>query len=176
MSDDTTTTDEAMLETSGAESQNTEAPAEEFDPERAMALIQKLRSEARATAKELKAAQDAIKQHEDAKLTEQERLQRELDALRSERDAIAREAFEAKANSAISAAAQAAGALRPDAIARLVDLAGFDGDNAGELVQAVKATYPELFAVRPGNVDAGAGKGNAAPVDFNTLIRQATGR
>lgn len=164
-----------VIETSTEPSQNTEAIAEEFDPERAMSLIQKLRTEAKTTARELKAAQDALKQHEDAKLSEQERIQRELENLRAERDAIAREAHVSKASTAIASAATTAGAIRPDAIARLIDAGAFDGNNAAELVSEVKAQFPELFAARTGTADAGAGKGTPAKADFTSILRQATG-
>lgn len=167
-------TDE-VIETITEPEQNTEAHAEEFEPERAMALIQKLRTEAKTTARELKAAQDAIKQHEDAKLTEQEKVQRELETLRAERDAMVQEAHAAKASSAIQSAATTAGAIRPDAIAKLINLAAFDGDNANELVTEVKAQFPELFAARTGTADAGAGKGAPAKADFSSILRQATG-
>lgn len=165
---------EEMLEMS--ETENTEtAPVEEFDPERAMHTIKTLRSEAKATAKALKEAQALIQQHEDAKLSEQEKVQRELEALRAERDAMAREAHVSKATTSIASAATTAGAIRPDAIAKLVDLGAFDGDNAAELVAQVKSQFPELFAARTGTADAGAGKGTPAKTDLNSLLRQATG-
>ena len=167
---------EAQVETTEVEDTNTDATAEEFNPERAMALIQKLRSEAKSTARELKSAHDTLKAHEDAKLTEQEKLVRELETLRAERDTIAREAHLSKATAAIASAATTAGAVRPDAIAKLVDVTAFDGDNATELVSQVREQFPELFSARPGNADAGAGKNAPAPTNINQLLRQAAGR
>ena len=164
-----------VIETTTEPTENTEAPAEEFDPERAMHTIKTLRAEAKATAKALKEAQALIQQNEDAKLTEQEKVQRELEYLRAERDAMMREAHAAKASTAIAAAATTAGAIRPDAIARLIDIAAFDGDNAGDLVAQVKQEYPELFAARTGTADAGAGKGTPSKADFSSILRQATG-
>lgn len=164
-----------VIETITEPEQSTEAPAEEFEPERAMHTIKTLRAEAKATAKALKEAQALIQQHEDAKLTEQEKVQKELEALRAERDAMVQEAHAAKASSAIQSAATTAGALRPDAIARLINVAAFDGHNASELVSEVKAQFPELFAARTGTADAGAGKGTPAKADLNSLLRQATG-
>jgi hypothetical protein len=166
--------DEVIEKTTEPE-QNTEAIAEEFEPERAMHTIKTLRAEAKATAKALKEAQALLQQHEEAKLSEQEKIQRELDALRAERDAMAREAHVSKATTSIASAATTAGAIRPDAIAKLIDLGAFDGDNAGELVAQVKAEYPELFASRTGTADAGAGKGAPAKTDFSSILRQATG-
>lgn len=166
-----------QVETTETTTENTETNiVEEFDPERAMHTIKTLRSEAKATAKALKEAQALIQQHEDAKLSEQEKIQRELETLRAERDAMAREAHVSKATTAIASAATTAGAIRPDAIAKLVDLGAFDGDNAGELVAQVREQFPELFAARPGNADAGAGKAAPQATDFNSLLRQAAGR
>jgi ApbE superfamily uncharacterized protein (UPF0280 family) len=167
---------EDQVEMPGAEDQNTETTVEEFDPERAMHTIKTLRAETKAAQKALKEATTLIQQHEDAKLSEQEKLTRELETLRAERDAIARDAHAAKASTAITSAAATAGALRPDAIAKLVDVATFDGDNAGDLVKQVREQFPELFASRPGNADAGAGKTAPQTTDFNSLLRQAAGR
>lgn len=157
-----------------------EKPGDEFDPERAMATIKKLRGELKSITKEYKEATAKLTQIEDAQLSEAERLQKQLAEVAAERDRLAGEARRSIVTAAIADAAAKAGAIRPDAIAKLIDPATVEIDNGkatnvADLVKGIAADYPELFKTRPGTADAAAGKA-AAPTSGwqDTLRRQLT--
>lgn len=145
-------------------------PAEEFDPERAKALIEKLRpfeKEARRLEKELKAIKDA-------ELSETERLKQTLEERENE---LAQYRTEIRTNRAREAAVQAAAnAINPEAIWRMVrsDVT-YDDDgnpeNLAELVSAVKADMPELFRSPNGSADGGVGSGASTAMDLNDALR-----
>ena len=152
-------------------------PGEEFDPERAMATIKKLRGELKNLTKEHKEAVSKLTQIEDAQLSEAERLQKQLAEVAAERDRLAGEARRSVVNVAIADAAAKAGAIRPDAIAKLIDLDAVQLDNgkatnAADLVKAIAADYPELFKTRPGTADAAAGKTTAPASGWQDTLRR----
>jgi hypothetical protein len=164
----------------GTPNPTVETTDDPFEPERAMATIKKLRGELKNLTKEHRDAIAKLTQIEDAQLSETERLQKQLADVAAERDRLAGEARRSVVTVAIADAAAKAGAIRPDAIARLIDLENVeiaDGKavNAADLVKAVAADYPELFRSRPGTADAAAGKAAApAGVWQDTLRRQLT--
>lgn len=146
------------------------------DPEGLLRTLATLRDERKAAEKELRALRAQVKATEDAQLTETERLARQLDEVTAERDRLALEAQTAQATSALTAAAQAAGAIRPDAVAQLAIGDWQEGADANDLIGTVRSQFPELFRNSPGPADAGQGKGSPAPTSMTDLIRRAAGR
>lgn len=182
MPDTDTTTPTADIDNvdEGTTNPTAETTEDQFDPERAMATIKKLRSENRQLAREHRDALAKLTAIEDAQLSETERLQRQLADVAAERDRLATEARRSVVTAAIADAAAKAGAIRPDAIARLIDLDTVeiaDGrpTNAADLVKHLQSEYPELFKTRPGTADAGAGRTSLSAMSWaDTLRRQLT--
>jgi hypothetical protein len=182
---ETDTTEDVAIETMETEAdENADPQGEAFDPQRAMTTIKTLRAETKTSARALREATAKLQAFEDAQLSESERLQKQLADLTAERDGLVRDAQTAVAGNAITAAASAAGAIRPDAIAKLIDIskAEIDGGavaNADDLVSEIQTAFPELFhqpAQRPGNADAGAGKGKPTGASFNDTLRRQLGQ
>lgn len=152
-----------------------ESTPEIKDPEALLKTLEVLRTEKKEFERELKALRAQVKETEDAQLSDFERLQQELNAVAEERDRLAREAWTARATSALTAAATKAGAIRPDAVARLADINAVaeNGSNADDLIAELRESFPELFKSSPGPADAGSGTGSTPNRSINDLIRQA---
>jgi alanyl-tRNA synthetase len=153
-----------------------ETDTEIRDPEGLLRTLATLRDERKAAEKELKELRAQVKASEDAQLTETERLARQLDEVTAERDRLVHEAQTAQAQTALTTAAQQAGAIRPDAVAQLAIGQWTEGSSADDLIGTVRQQFPELFRSSPGPADAGQGKGSPAPTTMTDLIRRAAGR
>lgn len=145
-------------------------PAEEFDAERARALIEKLRpfeKQAKQLEKELKAIKDA-------ELSETERLKQQLEERDNELNEYRSQIRETRARDATVEAAK--NAINPQAIWRMVRAdVTYDDDgnpeNLAPLIAGIQKDMPELFRSTNGSADGGAqGAGNSA-MDINSLIR-----
>jgi hypothetical protein len=149
-----------------------ETPEETFDPDRAKALIAKLRQEAK-DAKRLQKELDTIKGRD---LSETERLKQELAARDEELSSYRTRERERTAEAEVTKAS--AGAIKTEAIWRIVrhDIE-YDDDgqptNVKRLVEATKREMPELFRSPNGSADGGAGQlGLSAQPNMNDLIRE----
>ena len=147
---------------------------EDFDPERAMATIKKLRDNEKATKPQLKELEDArakITAHEQEKMTEAEKATTARTAAEKERDEAKAESRRLKAERAIEKAATKAG-LDPELASSLLKADSLELDEAGnpkgieEALKALLVKWPHLKAeakVIPPNVNATDGKnGNQA--------------
>jgi vacuolar-type H+-ATPase subunit I/STV1 len=165
-----------------------QADGEEFDRERAMATIAKLRGiekQSKAQAKELETLRAKVKEQDDAKLSEQEKLQsriKELESQQAERD---RQYRALSAENALVSAFSAAGARHIDLlVSRYAARVEFDASGQPENVEALlteaKKDKADLFRAQAGSADGGAGNGQrekaAGGTDMNKLIRQFAGR
>lgn len=159
---------------------------DEKDPAKLLALVAKLRPfeketrSLRATnaqqAKELKAFQDA-------QLTEAEKATKRISELEAENAKLKTDVTAHAIKGAFAAAAAKAGAIYPDDVYRLVDLARVeiaDGQptNLDALISEIRKARPNYFragagsASSNGSADAGARQGGApAGVDMDKVIR-----
>ena len=158
--------DELIQEiTTDTEAPQPQAGAEDFDPERAKALIAKLRGEekrAKQLEKELASVRQADEQRKMAEMTELERLQAQL-----KQEAEARQRLEAEyaaqvRKSAVVTAAVKSGMHDPnDAVAILANV---DVDGLSDALESLKKSKPYLFkqstpgAFSPTNPAGGAAK------------------
>jgi hypothetical protein len=175
--DDTHEPDTDIVD-AGEPNQPAETTDDTFEPERAMATIKKLRTELKTLTKEHRDAVAKLTSIEDAQLTEAEKLQRQLAEVAAERDRLAETARRSDARAAVIEAATKAGAVRPDAVAKLVNLGDIDPSAKGAAdtaVRALQTEFPELFRTRPGTADAGAGKGTKPAANFNDTLRRQLG-
>ncbi len=119
---------------------------------------------------ELKRAANELKTLKAAQMTEAEKLQAQLKELADANSSLTREVRAARA----MGAAQKAGALYPDAVARLLPDAAFEEDGKGleAALGEIKKSYPGLFKAGAGSADGGA-QGPPGKVDMNAMLRQA---
>lgn len=166
-----------------------QADGEEFDRDRAMATIAKLRGiekQSRAQAKELETLRAKVKEQDDAKLSEQEKLQariKELESQQAERD---RQYRALSAENALVSAFSGAGARHIDLlVSRYAARVEFDASgqptNIEALLTEAKKDKADLFRAASGSADGGAGggqrdKGAGGGQDMNKLIRTYAGR
>jgi hypothetical protein len=177
-----TTTDDGGT-TQGGQTQGGSPGTEPFDRDRAMATIDAQRKSEKELQGALAAANARLKEYEDAKLSEQDRATKRIAELESERDTLATTLQDINTRGAIERAASAAGAMYPDAVARVVDRSalvfGKDGDitNMDAVMADTLKRYPALFG-RNGSGDGGprGDVGGAGDGDMNATIRRLAGR
>lgn len=145
---------------------------EEFDPERAMATIRKLRGyekQAKQLEKQIAERDKKIEEYENANKSELERLQAERDKLKAENEKAQQLIRTSQATVALSKA----GARHPELLVSQIPDDAFESD--GDLTKAVnslKKSFPELFAATSGSADGGASGKQPEPTDMNALIRK----
>jgi hypothetical protein len=126
-----------------------------------------------ATTKEL----ETLKQ---GQMSEAERIQKERDEAIAERDRLAKAARERDARDQFVKEAQAANALRPEALFRLADDLEYDDDgkptNIKPVITQLRKDYPELFGAA-GSADGASGRGGAATgTSVSDQMRRQLGR
>jgi hypothetical protein len=138
---------------------------QQFDAE----YVQKIRSEAASYRTKYANAQKRLDDLERGQMTELDKLKTDLQARDEELSTLRQKA---RIADAMNAAAKA-GAVYPDAVARLVPS---DSDDYDSALKEIRKTYPAMFR-QQGSADAGAGT-NGKPLagDFSDMIRQAAGR
>ena len=142
-----------------------ETAAEPFDPERAKALIAKLREEAR-DARKLKSRVDELERE---RLSEAERLQRDYETAVAERD----EARKQLAAYRTEAIARDAGAIYPDLVAAKLPVDVLDDERGlRRELDKLRAAYPNLFTKQNGSVDGGVTGAPVAGMSLNDAIRE----
>jgi len=132
-------------QTAGAGAPSGQEPEpEKFDAE----YVRKLRAEAAEYRRRLRELEQAVKQHEEAKLSETERLQRRLAELEKERALWERERQERVLRYETMLAASRLGIVDPEAAYRLLDLSQLEFDEDGRPKNLEKALR-ELLRARP---------------------------
>lgn len=155
---------------------------EKFDPAKWRVFQENMRKNERELADKLKAAEKRAKQLEDAGKSEAQKTAERLAALEKELTEERQTRRTLTTRSAITTAASKAGAVYPDAIARLVDPSDLDLEedgtprNLSTVLKGLRETYPELFKSSRGSADGGPRGKAGAPADMNSLIRQSLGR
>lgn len=159
---------------------------EEFDKDRALETIRKLRDvekASKATAKERDALAAKVREYEDATKTEQERMATRIKELEDSLSAKEQEVTQTKTRNAVHAKASAMGFRNPELAMRLVDPSEVtfkkngDPENIEDLLKAIVKENP--FLVPGGGADGGAGSGGSgkpATHSMNDQIRRAAGR
>lgn len=160
--------------------------AEEFDKDRALETIRKLREVekgSKATAKERDALAAKVKEFEDASKTEQERMAARIEELEKSLASKEEEVTKTKTRNAVHAKASAMGFRNPELAMRLVDVSEVtfkkngDPENIEDLLKAIVKENP--FLVPGGGADGGAGAGGSGKPASNSMsdqIRRAAGR
>lgn len=141
-----------------AEADAGQDPEDDFDKDRALATIRKLREgekAAKATQKELEQIRAQLRAHEDAKLSEAERIAKQLETLQSQ--VAAKEAREAELTKSLQEQAlrfevvNEAAKLQivdPEAAYKLLDLSAIERDDDGRPVNVAKA-LKDLVKAKP---------------------------
>lgn len=156
---------------------------EEFDKERALATIRKLREAEKLSkqqAKELETLRSQAKAAEEAQLTEQQRLAKrsedqaaKLADLERQQADWARERQELTTRQEVLAESARLNIVDPDAAYRLLDLAALEYDDAGK-PKNVKAVLQALVKGKPYLVASAGGGSPANPARGNTTDPQET--
>lgn len=181
-----TTAQAAGAQTSQADSAAAQSTAETNSQQTAtltpseIAALRRENASFRARVRALEAAQTQAQQ---ASMTDLERAQHERDeAKRQLADAAVREQDRNVRLAAIEHATRL-NFRSPDLAYRLIDRAEVEFDDSGEpkniakLLKAVLDAEPYLAKGAGGDFGGGQrGSGNAAPTDFNAMIRQKAGR
>jgi hypothetical protein len=138
---------------------------QQFDAE----YVQKIRSEAASYRTKYANAQKRLDDLERGQMTELDKLKTDLQARDEELSTLRQKA---RIADAMNAAAKA-GAVYPDAVARLVPS---DSDDYDSVLKEIRKTYPAMFKSN-GSADAGAGT-NGKPLsgDMNDILRAAARR
>lgn len=160
-------------------------PADDFDKDRAMATIAKLRDFeklSKAQGKELEGLRQQIKAHEDAKLSDVEKRDARIAELEQEVNDLRVRHQQVAVRGTVATAAARYGAVYPDAAYKLIDLADveFDEDgaptNVDRLLADAKKAYPLLFRNPSGSADAGSGSATTNPGQtMDQFIRRQAG-
>jgi len=135
-----------------------------------------------ADYEDLKKAAVKLKELETSQMSEAERLRAKLSELERSQADWQRERQELVLKHALAAAAAKAGALYPEAVYKLVDLASLEFEPDGSpkaldaTVAALRKQYPMLFRSGSGSADGGTGGRSAGGLDMNNWIRRAAGR
>lgn len=164
-----------------AEPTQSQAGVEEFDAERAKALIAKLRGEekrAKQLEKELATLRQDDEERKRAEMTELERMKADLQKERDARTRLEQEYETSRRNNVIVATAAKAGMHDPDDA--IVLLANVGVDDIASALETLKAAKPYLFktttttaqAFSPTNPAGGAAK----PSDQQILAEIYGGR
>lgn len=125
----------------------------------------KVQSEAENLRKRLKAYEDK----EAEMLPAHERLQRDYDNVKAERDALYTQVRQAEFISATSKA----GAIYPDAVARMI---AADTEDVDAAVKQLRKDYPGMFRTQGADAGAGNNNGRAHTNSFDDMLRSAAGR
>jgi hypothetical protein len=143
---------------------------DDFDKDRALATIRKLREgekAAKATAKELEDARTKLREFEDKDKTDSEKLSGDLKSTTDKLTAAEQRAAQAETRykdalirSAIDREAHKGNAVDADAVAALIDRSGIDIDDAGTVTGADKAVAA-LLKAKPYLVGGSNGSGGA---------------
>lgn len=130
--------------------------------------VQKVRSEAASWRTKAQQAQKRLDDMERGQMSELEKLKVDNEAITKERDTYREQARAAQ----VASAAGKAGAIYPDAVARLIPA---DAEDTEAALKEVRKQYPAMF--RQGSADAGAGT-NGKPLtnDMNDILRSAARR
>lgn len=177
------------LQAAGRQNQNQaepDAPAtsdqpDDFDRERAQALISKLRpfeKKAAQLEKALAEREAKLKEYEEASLTEQQKRERAYEEIRTHAEYLEAENRALKVDAAIEREALNAGAHYPDMIARLLTDVELEMDESGRpntnsvraAIRALKEERPALFQAGP---DKAPGKSAPQPVAAGAAINAA---
>jgi len=117
---------------------------ERFDAE----YVRKLRSEAAEYRRRLRELEQAVKQHEEAKLSETERLQKRLAELEREQATWQRERQERTLKYETMLAASKLGIVDPEAAWRLLDISKLEFDEDGT-PQKIEQALKDLLKAKP---------------------------
>lgn len=131
-----------------AEDPGQEHEEEPFDKDRAMATIQKLRSEAKLATKQVKEYATQQKLAEDAKLSEQERLSKRVQELESRESSLQQAVRERTLRYEVVVEAQKLGIVDPDAAYRLMDQKALEFDDDGTPTNT-ETVLARLIKARP---------------------------
>ncbi len=151
--------DQVSQDQTATEGQETE---EEFDKERALATIRKLRESeklAKQYAKELESLRGQLKQHEEAKLSETERLRQRVAELQGESKAKAITIQEKVTKYSVMLAAQKLGIVDPEAAYKLLDPSDIEYDDDGE-PKNIEKLLRSMLEKRPYLAGGTGGSGN----------------
>lgn len=160
-------------------------PADDYDKDRALATIRKLRESEKAGRQAAKERDDLaakLKERENADLSEAEKLRKDLDEATKRAGELEQQVRAGAVKDAVTSAAADAGATRPHAVWRLVEQGavqvGEDGKVTGvkDAVDQVKKEFPELFRAPNGTANGGTSGGGADTTDMSALIRRSAGR
>lgn len=155
-----------------------------LDPARAAAALERLRNlpdtvkEKETEIADLKAK---LAEHESSKMTDSEKKERKISELEATNLSLTQQLQQLRVGTVLAQSAAKAGAIVPDAVVRMVDLATLKFDNDGapvepdKAIEAVRKAYPQLFNGRQGSADAGV-RGHGQPQSFDDQIRQRAGR
>jgi len=125
----------------------------------------------REAQKRITALEKSLKVHEDEKLTATQKLEQERDDYKGKYEGLVKDAGTRTSLDALTAEAKTAGAVRPDAVARLADLTTYDpAKGAAPVIADLRKTYPELF--RPAGSADTAQHGDASTPNFNSELRK----
>ena len=114
---------------------------DDFDKDRALSTIRKLRDAEKnykAQLKELESLKAEQRKREDAEKSETEKLRQQIADAERQRVAIETELQETRNRTAIERAAAKAGATDPEDIFRLIEVSDFEHDDDGKLTNAEK--------------------------------------
>lgn len=137
---------------------------DDFDKDRALATIRKLRENERTSKKELDDLRKRVKEIDDKEKSESERLQERISTLEREAADLQRERQETQNVRAIERAAVKLGAADSEDVYRLLDSTEFEHDADGNLTNA-DALVKGLLEKKPYLKAIGAnGKGNTSGV------------
>lgn len=138
------------------------------------------KKEIRSLRKEAGTYRTRVKEFEDAQKTEAERQAEALKAAEERATQFEQRFRDANARTAVTDAATKAGAVAPSLIYRAVrDDLQFDDDgnatNIAEVLDALKASEPQVFRAAGGSGDGGQGGQGPQTLDLNAAIRQQLG-
>ncbi len=135
--------DSQQTATAGAQASQEPEP-EKFDAE----YVKRLRAEAAEYRKRMRELEQAVKQHEEAKLSETERLQKRLSELEREQATYQRERQERTLKYETMLQASRLGIVDPEAAYRLLDLTKIEFEDDGT-PKNVEAALKDLLKAKP---------------------------
>lgn len=159
-------------------------PADDFDKDRALATIAKLREFeklSKSQAKELESLRQQIKAHDDEKLSETERLKQRVSELEFAESQYKAQIRNIALRGTVAEMATRMGAVYPAAAYKLIDIDEVEFDKDGEptnveaLLAAAKKSFPLLFRNPSGNADAASGGQPVPAVSVDNWIRKQAG-
>lgn len=156
----------------------------ETDLAKALDTLRKVREERDAAVKDRDTTRTELEKLQGAGKSDLDKANDRAAKAEDQVKALAAKLLDQATQTALLTAATKAGAIRPDAVYRLVkDQAQHDDTgamtNADALVQAAKKETPELFRTQQGGGGNGGARdqgGSDPNLAMNTMIRQAAGR